>query len=363
MKAYSKLLFLYNIRSESNLIKVGIVGDGYTAEELTRLLAIHPEVKVEAITSLYNIGKFFQEVFPNLAGYTDVICEKMELRSFVERCDGVFVALPHGQAVPIVKEAIAQSKKVVDLGADFRLKQVEVYESWYQVKHEATDLLEEAVYGLPELFGEQISVARVVANPGCFPTGAILGMAPALKAGLIDTHSIIVDSKTGVSGAGRTLALASHFCEANENTRAYKVCSHRHSPEIEQVLSQVAGEEVRISFSPHLVPMSRGILSTIYSSLRQNITRKEIQELYEEFYKGKFFIRVLPEGEFPMTKAVYASNHCDIGMTIDERNGRLIVITAIDNLVKGASGQAIQNLNLLFGLPETCGLEVPGLLP
>jgi N-acetyl-gamma-glutamyl-phosphate reductase len=345
------------------VIKIGIVGDGYTAVELTRLLARHPEAEVIAITSLFNVDRGFEEVFPNLSRYTSVKCEAMELPSFVDRCDAVFVALPHGQAVPVVKEVVSQGKKVIDLGADFRFKRVEVYEEWYNTTHHAPELLEEAVYGIPELFGDQVRRARVVANPGCYPTSAILGLAPAMKAGLLDPRTLIVDSKSGVSGAGRTPSLNNLFCEVNENVKAYSICTHRHAPEIEQGLSWMAGAEVLISFSPHLIPMSRGILSTMYGSLTRSVTRTELQDLYEDFYQGCFFVRVLPVGQLPMTKAVYSSNHCDIGMVIDERTNRLVVVSAIDNLVKGASGQGIQNLNLMFDLPETCGLEAAGLLP
>ncbi|NLK52449.1 MAG: N-acetyl-gamma-glutamyl-phosphate reductase [Syntrophomonadaceae bacterium] len=344
-------------------IKVGIVGDGYTAEELVRLLAGHPEAEVIAITSLFNIGRDFAAVFPNLLRYTEVICESMELTSFIGRCDAIFVALPHGQAVPVVKEAVAQNKKVIDLGADFRFKQVEVYEEWYGVKHEAPELLEEVVYGIPELYGAQVRQARIVANPGCYPTSAILGMAPVLKAGLVDIRTLIVDSKSGVSGAGRTPGMHNLFCEVNENVKAYNVATHRHGPEIEQVYSWLAGAEATLTFTPHLIPMSRGILSTIYASLTRPVTQTELQALYEDFYRDCFFIRVLPEGQLPMTRAVYTTNHCDIGLVIDPRNGRLVVVSAIDNLVKGASGQAIQNLNLMCGLKETCGLKAAGLLP
>lgn len=348
------------------MIKVGIIGDGYTAEELTRLLARHPKAKVQAITSLFNVDRGFDEVFPNLSRYTSVKCEAMgpaELPEFVERFEVIFVALPHGQAVPVVSEAARQGKKIIDLGADFRFRQAEVYEAWYHTTHAAPELLPQAVYGLPELFAEQVRAANIVANPGCYPTSAILGLAPALKAGLLDTKTLIVDAKTGVSGAGRTPALNNLFCEANENIKPYSICTHRHAPEIEQEFSVIAGEDVQISFSPHLIPMSRGILSTMYGSLRRPVTLSELQELYAEFYRGQFFIRVLPQGQLPMTRAVYGSNHCDIGLVVDERNNRLVAMSAIDNLVKGASGQAIQNLNLLFGLPETCGLEAAGLMP
>ncbi len=348
------------------VIKVGIIGDGYTAEELTRLLARHPKAEVSAITSLFNVGRGFDEVFPNLTRYTSVKCEAMgpaELPAFIERFEAIFVALPHGQAVPVVSEAARQGKKVIDLGADFRFRQVEVYEAWYNTTHAAPELLAQAVYGIPELFAEQVRNTNIVANPGCYPTSAILGLAPALKAGLLDIQTLIVDSKSGVSGAGRTPALNNLFCEVNENVKPYSICTHRHAPEIEQGLSIMAGEDVRISFSPHLIPMSRGILSTMYGSLRRSVTQQELLELYTDFYQGRFFIRVLPEGQLPMTKAVYSSNHCDIGLVVDERNNRLVVMSAIDNLVKGASGQAIQNLNLMFGFPETCGLEAAGLLP
>lgn len=344
-------------------VKVGIIGDGYTSEELNRLLAVHPEARVEGVTSIENVGRDLAEVFPNLTGFSEVVCERIELPSFFERCDVVFIALPHGLAAPLAKQALEVGTKVVDLGADFRFKRLEVYEHWYHTTHPAPELLESAVYGLPELYADKIRPASLIANPGCYPTGSILGLAPALNSGLLDLKTVVIDSKSGVSGAGRTPAPTNVFCEVNENVRAYSVGSHRHAPEIEQVLGWIAGEEVRVSFTPHLIPMSRGILSTIYGQLTRLVSESEVREIYRSFYAGKPFMKVLKEGLLPMTKAVYSSNNCHIGMVLDERTGRLIIVSAIDNLVKGASGQAIQNMNLLFGLPETMGLCFPGIIP
>lgn len=344
-------------------VRAGIIGDGYTSAELNRLLALHPGVEVAGVTSIENIGRDLAEVFPHLNGYTRVICEKIELPAFFNRCDVVFIALPHGMAAPLAKQALAAGSRVIDLGADFRFRRREVYEHWYHTVHPAPELLETAVYGLPELYAEAVRGADLVANPGCYPTGAILGLAPALSSRLLDPKTLVVDSKSGVSGAGRTPTLGNVFCEVNENVRAYSVGSHRHGPEIEQVLSWVAGEEIQLSFTPHLIPMSRGILSTIYGQLARPADEGEVREIYSSFYQGQPFVRVLKPGMMPQTKAVYGSNHCHIGLHLDGRTGRLIIVTAIDNLVKGASGQAIQNLNLMFGMPETTGLDFPGIIP
>ena len=344
-------------------IRVGIIGDGYTSEELNRLLAVHPGVRVEGVTSIENIGRDLAEVFPNLHGFTGVVCERIELPAFFKRCDAIFIALPHGLAAPLAKAALAAGVKVVDLGADFRFSSRETYEYWYNTTHPAPELLEQAVYGLPELYREEVRQTNLTANPGCYPTGAILGLAPALNSGLLELDTLIVDSKSGVSGAGRTPVQTNVFCEVNENVRAYNVGVHRHGPEIEQILSRVSGKDVIISFTPHLIPMTRGILSTIYGRLARPAAESEVRELYREFYRESPFVKVLPAGQLPMTKAVYSSNNCHIGMVQDERTGRLVIVTAIDNLVKGASGQAVQNLNLMFGLPETDGLKFPGVLP
>jgi len=351
------------MQNETRTIRAGIIGDGYTSAELNRLLAVHPCVKVVGVTSIENIGKPLADVFAHLTGCSEVVCEKLELESFLERCDVLFIALPHGLSVPLAKAALERGKKVVDLGADFRFKDKDVYAAWYHCEHEAPELLAEAVYGLPELFREEIRRARLVANPGCYPTGAILGLAPALKNRLLDLETLIIDAKSGVSGAGRTLSLNSHFCEVNENIKAYSIGTHRHTPEIEQVLSWIAGEKVTVSFTPHLIPVSRGILSTIYGRLACRMSAAEVQQIYEEFYRGEVFVHVLKSGQLPQTRAVYSSNRCHIGLVADERTGRLVVVTAIDNLAKGASGQAIQNMNLMFGLAEGCGLLHTGLIP
>ncbi|NPV27034.1 MAG: N-acetyl-gamma-glutamyl-phosphate reductase [Firmicutes bacterium] len=345
------------------MTRIGILGDGYTAEELVRLLCRHPDIELVQVTSIEHIGQEFAQVYPNLARYTKVRCVPLDLPDLVAQCDLIFVALPHGLAVPVVREVVRQGKKVVDLGADFRFHQADTYEQWYHVEHGAPELLREAVYGLPELYGAKIKTARIVANPGCYPTSAILGLAPALHAGLIDPETIIIDAKSGVSGAGRTLALGSHFSECNENVKAYNVGVHRHTPEIEQELSALAGRPVYVSFSPHLIPMTRGMLSTIYGRLIKPVRLEEVHAVYRDFYADKFFIRVLEPGELPQTKRLTGSNHCDIGLVLDQRTGRLVILSAIDNLVKGASGQAIQNMNLMFGYPETQGLEYPGLYP
>jgi len=344
-------------------IQAGIIGDGYTSAELNRLLARHPYVQVAGVTSIENIGRKLQEVYPHLSGYSRIFCEELVKPDFFDRCDVVIFALPHGVAAPLAREALLRNTKVVDLGADFRFRQRERYEQWYQHTHPAPELLTEAVYGLPELYAERIVESRLIANPGCYPTSAILALAPALQHELIDPATIIVDSKSGASGAGRTPSFTNIFCEVNENVRAYGIASHRHTPEIEQVLSWIAGKELVVSFTPHLIPMSRGILSTTYGQLRRKVSGQEVWEIYTDFYKGKYFVTVLELGQLPQTKAVYSSNHCHIGVVVDERTGRLVAVAAIDNLVKGASGQAIQNLNLMFGLPEESGLDFPGVMP
>jgi N-acetyl-gamma-glutamyl-phosphate reductase len=290
-------------------------------------------------------------------------CRELDLPALADKADVVFAALPHGHAVPVAGEVLERGKKFIDLGADFRFGRRDVYEQWYKVEHSGEELLEQAVYGLPEIHRDKIRSASLVGNPGCYPTSVILGLAPLLRNGLIDPGSIIIDSKSGVSGAGRGLSLGTHFSEVNENFRAYNVGVHRHTPEIEQELSKLAGEDVVVSFTPHLTPMNRGILSTMYAGLKQEMTLEQVRSVYEEFYRSEFFVRLLPPGILPQTKAVTGSNHCDIVPVVDPRTGRVVVISAIDNLIKGAAGQAVQNMNLMFGLPETTGLDRPGLYP
>jgi N-acetyl-gamma-glutamyl-phosphate reductase len=345
-------------------IKVGIIGaTGYAGAELVRILSAHPQVELVALVTQSYGGKAFCEVYPHLYKYVMLECRELDLPALADKADVVFAALPHGHAVPVAGEVLGRGKKFIDLGADFRFGRRDVYEQWYKVEHSGEKLLEQAVYGLPEIHRDKIRSASLVGNPGCYPTSVILGLAPLLRNGLIDPGSIIIDSKSGVSGAGRGLSLGTHFSEVNENFRAYNVGVHRHTPEIEQELSKLAGEDVVVSFTPHLTPMNRGILSTMYAGLKQEMTLEQVRSVYEEFYRSEFFVRLLPPGILPQTKAVTGSNHCDIVPVVDPRTGRVVVISAIDNLIKGAAGQAVQNMNLMFGLPETTGLDRPGLYP
>jgi N-acetyl-gamma-glutamyl-phosphate reductase len=347
------------------VIKASIIGaTGYTGLELARILSLHPEVELKILTSQSHVGEDIADIYPSLRGRVRKLCQEQDLNRVLEASHVVFIALPHGHSVPVVKEAISRGKKVIDLGADFRLGKAEVYEEWYQVKHEAPELLPEAVYGLPEIYREKISEeTRIIANPGCYPTAAILALAPALTKKLIKPESIIIDAKSGVSGAGRKLSLSSHFSEVNESIRAYGVASHRHTPEIEQELQALAGREFRISFTPHLAPMTRGILVTAYGQMEEDLSLHQVREIYASFYAGEPFVHLLAEEQWPQTKWVYGSNRCLINLTVDKRTRRLVVCSVIDNLVKGASGQAVQNMNLLFGLPETLGLEFNALFP
>lgn len=345
------------------MYKVGIVGDGYTAADLLRILARHPYIEPIYIFSTENIGKRIDEVYPHLRGFSDLMCQASDWELIKNECEGVFLALPHGLSVPIVNELLPSGVRCVDLGADFRLKDALSYEKYYELVHEAPHLLNTAIYGIPELYREDIKGSQLVANPGCFPTGAILPLAPLLKAGLLEEEGIIVDSKTGVSGAGKSPRPSSMFCDVNEGMKAYGVGTHRHRPEIAQELSLAAGSEVKVIFTPHLVPMSRGILSTTYSRLKPTVKAREVREVLEGFYSTEKFIRILPEGVMPHTKWVYGSNYVDIGIYADDEDGSVIILSAIDNLVKGASGQAVQNLNLMLGIDEDIGLDFAGVYP
>jgi N-acetyl-gamma-glutamyl-phosphate reductase len=276
--------------------------------------------------------------------------------------DVVFLALPHGVAMEAVPLFLKAGSKVVDLSADFRLRDVKLYEQWYK-EHSAPDLIKKAVYGLPELYRDNIKTAELVANPGCYPTGVILGLAPVLKEGWIDLNSIIVDSKSGVSGAGREPRIELLFCEISEGLKAYKISRHRHMPEMEQELGQLAGRDVKVSFVPHLIPINRGILNTIYAGFKKRVSTSDLIDLYKEFYRGEEFVRIYKVGTFPTVSSVRGSNYCDIGLTLDDRTERIIIVSAIDNLVKGAAGQAIQNMNLMCGLSENTGLKLISLFP
>lgn len=346
------------------MIKVAIIGaSGYTGVELVRLLCDHPQVELTAITSRQYEGKPIADVFPSLRGKTACIYENVSVENICKRADIIFTAVPHKTAMNIVPEILAAGKKLIDLSADFRIDDVAVYEEWYE-PHSSPAFLSEAVYGLPELYRSSIATARLVANPGCYPTSIILGLAPLLKNGVIDPDTIIADSKSGTSGAGRAAQTGSLFCEVADGFRPYKVGgTHRHIPEIEQELSKLAQKELHISFTPHLLPISRGILSTIYANLRTEVTEESIRELYNLKYANEHFIRLIPKGNFPATQYVRGSNFCDIGFSIDARTNRIVVMSAIDNIAKGASGQAVQNMNILCGFEETTGIKGAAFFP
>jgi len=343
--------------------RVGIIGaTGYTGVELLRLLLHHPEVEVTALTSQKYAGLPIDQVFPSLKKHLSLNCEELSVDKISKKVDFVFTAVPHKTAMETVPPFYQGGKKIVDLSADFRFKEAAVYERWYQ-KHTHPELLPEAVFGLPELHREAIRKSRLVGNPGCYPTGALLGLIPLVKKGWIGLESVVVDSKSGVSGAGRDVVLESLFCEVNEGVKAYKIFEHRHTPEIEQELSQLAGKRVPVTFVPHLIPMDRGILSTLYVTLTKKLKTEEILETFSDHYRAEPFIRIHPKGKLPNTRDVKGSNYCDIGVKVNETDGRMVVVTAIDNLVKGASGQAVQNMNIMLGFPETMGLDVVPLSP
>jgi N-acetyl-gamma-glutamyl-phosphate reductase len=337
-------------------MKVGIINvTGYTGAELARLLHQHPEVELTSVTGRSAAGKKLGDVFPHLAGLGLTIDAKLGEVEFA------FSAMPHKESAKEVIPLLNKGVKVVDISADFRLKDAKEYKQWYGFTHPAPKLLADAVYGLTELYRAKISSARLIANPGCYPTGAILALAPALKAKIIEPD-IIIDSKSGLSGAGRTLHLRTHFTEANEDASAYALEGHRHLPEITQELSLLyGGKQLPVSFIPHLVPMTRGILTSCYAKLAAGKKEKQLKELYLDFYKDEPFVRVVDST--PHTKHTLGNNFCLIYPTIDPRTGRFIVISAIDNLVKGGSGQAVQNMNLMLGLPETTGLEAAAIYP
>ena len=343
--------------------RVGIIGaTGYTGVELLRLLLHHPQVEVAALTSQKYAGMPIDQVFPSLMKHLPLKCEELNVEQISKKTDFVFTAVPHKTAMEVVPLFHRQGKKIVDLSADFRFRNAAVYEKWYQ-KHTSADLLPESVYGLPELHREEIRNARIVGNPGCYPTGALIGLSPLVKKGMISVDHIVVDSKSGVSGAGRDVVLESLFCEVNEGVKAYKIFAHRHTPEIDQELSRLAQKEMNVTFVPHLIPMDRGILSTLYVRLTKKMKTEELLHAIEDFYQGEPFIRTYPKGKLPSTKDVRGSNFCGIGVTVSESDDRAVIVTAVDNLVKGASGEAVQNMNIMLGFPETMGLDVLPLFP
>ena len=344
-------------------MKVSVIGaTGYAGAELLRLLYQHPQAEVVHITSESHTGEKIAALYPHLRGLYDMELESMkDIERIGKDSDFVFIGLPHGHAMEVGRALAGMPVRIIDLGADYRFSDTDVYEAWYHVPH--THQEAERVYGLAELYREQIKSAKIIGNAGCFTTASILALAPLAKQHLIDVNTIIVDAKSGVSGAGRGAKQANHFPELYDNFRAYNVAKHRHTPEIEQALTDLSGEQVLLNFTPHLVPMSRGILSTCYANLKEGITANLVSAAFEKLYGKEYFIRLLGEGAYPSTKEVRGSNFCDIAWHVDSRTGRVIVLSAIDNLVKGAAGQAVQNFNIACGFDERMGLDFVPLYP
>ncbi|QSX08291.1 N-acetyl-gamma-glutamyl-phosphate reductase [Alkalibacter rhizosphaerae] len=346
------------------MIKASVVGaSGYVGQELIRLLWGHPQVEIVHITSTSKVGEAFHHMYGNYKDIFDKEFVPQDLEKIAEESDVMFLALPHGVASGLVTDSILKKTKVIDMGADYRLKDLSEYEAWYKTTHESPELMEKSIYGLCEIEGPKIAEYDLIANPGCYTTCSILTLAPLMRSSAFDLDSIVIDAKSGVTGAGRGLNLGTHFTECNESIKAYSVAAHRHTPEIEEQLSTAAGRSIRLIFTPHLVPMNRGILATCYIRLKEKMTWEDVDALYQDFYKDKPFVRTLPKGSFPETKWVKGSNYCDIGWKVDERTNTLVAIGAIDNLVKGAAGQGVQNMNILFGLKETEGLDLVPVFP
>ena len=349
----------------STVIRAGLVGvTGYTGMELARILATHPSIRLVCATSRGEAGQRLGDIYPFLNGLpgADVRLIEPDPAAVAEACDIVFLAVPHGTATEMAAALLDLGKRVVDLSADFRLRDAEIYGQWYK-PHSRPDLLPRAVYGLPELYADQIAPCDLVANPGCYPTATILGLAAPLARDLVDIDGIVVDAKSGTSGAGRTPGVATLFCEVQDTFRAYNLGKHRHTPEIEQELSLLADAPLTVTFSPHLVPMNRGILATIYTRLKTPVTQAEVQSIFEQYWENAPFVRVLAPGSLPETRFVRGTMFCDIAPVVDARAGRLIIVSAIDNLCRGASGQAVANANLMCGLPLDTGLRFAPLMP
>ncbi|MGV7220822.1 MAG: N-acetyl-gamma-glutamyl-phosphate reductase [Nitrospinales bacterium] len=345
------------------MTKVSIAGaTGYTGLELLRLLLQHPDIQINTLSSETYAGKNIAEVFPSMAGQADFVLSKLD-EGIAEGCDILFLALPHTASMEKMSGFLKSDCRVIDLSADYRLHDADTFANWYKIQHKNPENINNAVYGLPELHRTEIKNSKLVANPGCYPTSVILGLAPIFNVDWVDSHGIIADCKSGISGAGRKVNLGVHYSEANEGVSAYNLAEHRHTPEIEQEISLLAGEKINISFSPHLMPMTRGMLSTIYVNLKSSIELDMALEHYQKFYKDEPFVRILAKGIYANTKFVSYSNYCDIGLQVDQRNNRMIITSAIDNLIKGASGQAIQNMNIMLGLDEKTGLNSPGIFP
>ena len=346
------------------MIKVGIIGaTGYAGGELVRILMGHKDAEIKWYGSRSYVDQKYADVYRNMFQIVDAKCMDDNMEELADQVDVIFTATPQGLCASLVNEEILSKTKIIDLSADFRLKDVNVYEEWYKIEHKAPQYIDEAVYGLCEINRDLVKSARIVANPGCYTTCSILTAYPLAKEGLIDMSTLIIDAKSGTSGAGRGAKLPNLYCEVNENIKAYGVATHRHTPEIEEQLGYASGEKVVLNFTPHLVPMNRGILATEYATLKKKVTYEEVKAVYDQYYAKEKFVRVLDRDVCPETKWVEGSNYVDIGFKIDPRTNRIIMMGAIDNLVKGAAGQAVQNMNLLFCLPEDEGLELVPMFP
>ena len=346
------------------MIKVGIIGStGYAGGELVRLLMNHKEAEIKWFGSRSYVDKKYADVYQNFFQIVDDKCMDDNMEALANEVDVIFTATPQGLCASLVNEDILNKVKIVDLSADFRIKEVATYEKWYGIEHKSPQFIEEAVYGLCEINREDIKKARLIANPGCYPTCSTLSIYPLAKEGLIDMSTVIIDAKSGTSGAGRGAKVDNLYCEVNENIKAYGVANHRHTPEIEEQLSYASGEEVLLNFTPHLVPMNRGILVTAYATLKKDVTYEEVKAVYDKYYANEKFVRVLEKDVCPQTKWVEGSNYVDVNFKIDPRTKRIIMMGAMDNLVKGAAGQAVQNMNLMFGLKESEGLELIPMFP
>lgn len=346
------------------MIKVGIIGStGYAGGELVRLLMQRDDVEIVWYGSKSYVGQEYASIYQNMFEIVDAKCMDDNMEELADKVDVIFTATPQGLCASLVNEEILSKVKIIDLSADFRIKDVDTYEAWYKIKHPTPEYIKEAVYGLPEINREDIKKARLIANPGCYPTCSFLSIYPLVKEGLIDPNSIIIDAKSGTSGAGRGAKVDNLYCEVNESIKAYGVASHRHTPEIEEQLSYAAGEPVVINFTPHLVPMDRGILITAYANLVKAVSYEEVKAVYDKYYADEYFVRVLNKDVTPQTRWVKGSNFVDVNFKIDPRTKRIIMMGAMDNLVKGAAGQAVQNMNLMFGLEENKGLKLVPMFP
>lgn len=345
-------------------MKVGIIGaNGYSGAELIRLLLQHPEVELSFMASHSTSGQLITEQYPHLQGIAETRLEEINAEEMMGKADLFFFATPSGVSKNLIHRFIENQIPCIDLSGDHRLKDSALYDKWYKYSPAPESVLQKATYGLPELFRQEIKTSTLIANPGCYPTATLLGLAPVLKNKLIHKDSIIIDGKSGVTGAGRKASMGTHYCEVNENVKAYKLASHQHIPEMEQVIQAYSCAPATITFIPHLVPMSRGIMCTIYADLVVPLSTEEALKFYQDFYHDEHFVRIRQENQWPATKEVFGSNYCDVGVTVDARTNRIMIVSVIDNVMKGASGQAVQNMNIMNGWNENAGLTITPVYP